>query len=109
HVHRAVLSPLHSHTPAASPPPPPSRPTALPPTPRHSAPPSLAASSATPASWISCTSSSGRDSPPHRACRAPECERTRISALSRRSEEHTSELQSPDQLVCRLLLEKEKN
>src|SRR5947208_16071993 len=27
---------------------------------------------------------------------------------NRRSEEHTSELQSPDQLVCRLLLEKEK-
>src|SRR5947208_8179399 len=27
---------------------------------------------------------------------------------SRRSEEHTSELQSPDQLVCRLLLEKKK-
>src|SRR5438552_13942454 len=26
-----------------------------------------------------------------------------------RSEEHTSELQSPDQLVCRLLLEKKKN
>src|SRR5258708_10890624 len=29
-------------------------------------------------------------------------------ALSR-SEEHTSELQSPDHLVCRLLLEKKKN
>src|SRR5258708_26250153 len=27
----------------------------------------------------------------------------------RRSEEHTSELQSPDHLVCRLLLEKKKN
>src|SRR5438552_19177992 len=26
-----------------------------------------------------------------------------------RSEEHTSELQSPDHLVCRLLLEKKKN
>src|SRR5207244_11719804 len=26
-----------------------------------------------------------------------------------RSEEHTSELQSPDHLVCRLLLEKQKN
>src|SRR5258708_12276403 len=32
---------------------------------------------------------------------------SRISALSR-SEEHTSELQSPDHLVCRLLLEKKK-
>src|SRR5438552_9735704 len=29
--------------------------------------------------------------------------------LSSRSEEHTSELQSPDHLVCRLLLEKKKN
>src|SRR5258708_29000270 len=28
--------------------------------------------------------------------------------LVERSEEHTSELQSPDQLVCRLLLEKKK-
>src|SRR5438552_11714393 len=34
-----------------------------------------------------------------------------IDVLSRidRSEEHTSELQSPDHLVCRLLLEKKKN
>src|SRR5438552_6432456 len=29
-------------------------------------------------------------------------------AVSARSEEHTSELQSPDHLVCRLLLEKKK-
>src|SRR5258708_15928765 len=29
--------------------------------------------------------------------------------VKRRSEEHTSELQSPDHLVCRLLLEKKKN
>src|SRR5258708_36992576 len=29
--------------------------------------------------------------------------------LPHRSEEHTSELQSPDHLVCRLLLEKKKN
>src|SRR5947208_12569770 len=32
----------------------------------------------------------------------------RVSAPLR-SEEHTSELQSPDHLVCRLLLEKKKN
>src|SRR5947208_12636694 len=31
------------------------------------------------------------------------------SGESFRSEEHTSELQSPDHLVCRLLLEKKKN
>src|SRR5258708_24548141 len=30
------------------------------------------------------------------------------TALDPRSEEHTSELQSPDHLVCRLLLEKKK-
>src|SRR5258708_22274867 len=29
--------------------------------------------------------------------------------IAHRSEEHTSELQSPDHLVCRLLLEKKKN
>src|SRR5258708_2264046 len=29
--------------------------------------------------------------------------------LDKRSEEHTSELQSPDHLVCRLLLEKKKS
>src|SRR5258708_22299211 len=32
----------------------------------------------------------------------------RISRAAARSEEHTSELQSPDHLVCRLLLEKKK-
>src|SRR5258708_27414019 len=32
--------------------------------------------------------------------------RTMFSGRLRRSEEHTSELQSPDHLVCRLLLEK---
>src|SRR5947208_5161210 len=31
-----------------------------------------------------------------------------LRTLSWRSEEHTSELQSPDHLVCRLLLEKKK-
>src|SRR5258708_24496481 len=31
-----------------------------------------------------------------------------FKALGFRSEEHTSELQSPDHLVCRLLLEKKK-
>src|SRR5438552_18740269 len=31
-----------------------------------------------------------------------------MSAVRLRSEEHTSELQSPDHLVCRLLLEKKK-
>src|SRR5258708_28184765 len=34
--------------------------------------------------------------------------RFKIQNKNRRSEEHTSELQSPDHLVCRLLLEKKK-
>src|SRR2546430_4147100 len=49
-------------------------------------------------------------------CRPPArttCRRTAASATSRwstvRSEEHTSELQSQSNLVCRLLLEKKKN
>src|SRR5258708_25518619 len=39
-------------------------------------------------------------------CGRERSERARACAL--RSEEHTSELQSPDHLVCRLLLEKKK-
>src|SRR5947208_8111748 len=35
--------------------------------------------------------------------------RRRLLQRPPRSEEHTSELQSPDHLVCRLLLEKKKN
>src|SRR5258708_29762895 len=35
--------------------------------------------------------------------------RGRGRSTTSRSEEHTSELQSPDHLVCRLLLEKKKN
>src|SRR5437762_10842761 len=35
--------------------------------------------------------------------------RERAQRLERRSEEHTSELQSPMYLVCRLLLEKKKS
>src|SRR5258708_11372121 len=36
-------------------------------------------------------------------------ERGGAADVETRSEEHTSELQSPDHLVCRLLLEKKKN
>src|SRR2546428_8668573 len=46
------------------------------------------------ASWSGCPAS-----PPWR----------RSTPLARRSEEHTSELQSRSDLVCRLLLEKKKN
>src|SRR5258708_10374819 len=37
------------------------------------------------------------------------CFAASAGTLPHRSEEHTSELQSPDHLVCRLLLEKKKN
>src|SRR5690606_41549840 len=53
--------------------------------------------------------------PPRRACTsaAPWASNRRASAapcrLTSRSEEHTSELQSRENLVCRLLLEKKKN
>src|SRR5947208_13432827 len=40
--------------------------------------------------------------------RAPQARRLLVGR-DHRSEEHTSELQSPDHLVCRLLLEKKKN
>src|SRR5258708_26884922 len=46
-----------------------------------------------------------------RAVRASPADLRRPDATARRrhrSEEHTSELQSPDHLVCRLLLEKKK-
>src|SRR5688572_23785964 len=44
-----------------------------------------------------------------RRCRPPKPRgSTRLPRLSRRSEEHTSELQSQSNLVCRLLLEKKK-
>src|SRR5258708_8559389 len=36
------------------------------------------------------------------------CDQNHVSHPGVRSEEHTSELQSPDHLVCRLLLEKKK-
>src|SRR5947208_9373393 len=46
----------------------------------------------------------------HRDCCRTVSVRAGLLVLSRegRSEEHTSELQSPDHLVCRLLLEKKK-
>src|SRR5258708_13647152 len=42
------------------------------------------------------------------AIHTPFCRRPMASDCLSRSEEHTSELQSPDHLVCRLLLEKKK-
>src|SRR5256885_6075010 len=48
-------------------------------------------------------------SPPHRKIPVGQRGRAEMKAGRRRSEEHTSELQSPCNLVCRLLLEKKKN
>src|SRR5258708_31753560 len=60
--------------------------------------------------WFSCasvapTTPGGRWTRPARSIRS----RVTHSALRARSEEHTSELQSPDHLVCRLLLEKKNS
>src|SRR2546430_13014808 len=41
-------------------------------------------------------------------CPQPRSTSTRLPAIRSRSEEHTSELQSQSNLVCRLLLEKKK-
>src|SRR5438874_2172640 len=58
-----------------------------------------------------CSSSTGRPAPcthEPRSCSKPS-RRKWSRAASRRSEEHTSELQSRRDLVCRLLLEKNKS
>src|SRR5258708_22102638 len=55
-----------------------------------------------PASGSPCLRIAPSSGPPALPCPSP-------SWPSSRSEEHTSELQSPDHLVCRLLLEKKKN
>src|SRR5258708_17043761 len=49
---------------------------------------------------------SNRDSNPRRSSFSARA--FSVATWTRRSEEHTSELQSPDHLVCRLLLEKKK-
>src|SRR5258708_29502476 len=46
--------------------------------------------------------------PKARSCRARRAIAQSPRTSEERSEEHTSELQSPDHLVCRLLLEKKK-
>src|SRR5256885_6005455 len=43
------------------------------------------------------------------AIRVAERSKGKVAAVTGRSEEHTSELQSPCNLVCRLLLEKKNN
>src|SRR5436309_10684795 len=48
------------------------------------------------------------ESPENGLTRTPEAARENTTPTSVRSEEHTSELQSRENLVCRLLLEKKK-
>src|SRR5258708_13819989 len=58
---------------------------------------------------ICCFSSKRGRSRNHAVCRSKTAGCIFFTAGRERSEEHTSELQSPDHLVCRLLLEKKKN
>src|SRR5258708_15913203 len=62
-------------------------------------------------SWPMCTTSSSRRASSPRGSEACSCSSPiwSVSTSTGRSEEHTSELQSPDHLVCRLLLEKKKH
>src|SRR5258708_11578709 len=62
--------------------------------------------------WLSTVPSSVPPSPGDQPSSTPVCTFAGGApwAINRsRSEEHTSELQSPDHIVCRLLLEKKKN
>src|SRR5256885_3839910 len=58
-----------------------------------------------PIAFVSCSSAIGPKRRTRMVTRLPR-RRRRRGGRSRRSEEHTSELQSPCNLVCRLLLEK---
>src|SRR5690606_39971947 len=64
------------------------------------------------ASTVPCTSVKRKGPLDVRACSVPLCPLTVMEPLDvrseTRSEEHTSELQSRENLVCRLLLEKKK-
>src|SRR5258708_24036605 len=68
--------------------------------------PAIASGPATPSG--TCAAPIGFSTFPRIGSLASEQRPTWVSRAPVRSEEHTSELQSPDQLVCRLLLEKKK-
>src|SRR5688572_32740581 len=65
----------------------------------------LSAANCASAAWASA-SSPAEEQPARAAIRANPSRALRATGLSLRSEEHTSELQSQSNLVCRLLLEK---
>src|SRR2546430_7756861 len=56
-----------------------------------------------------CAAANPSRSPPHRRSRPRVVAASRSPHPASRSEEHTSELQSQSNLVCRLLLEKKKS
>src|SRR2546426_4938809 len=58
---------------------------------------------------VPASGAAARDFQSPRQGREREARRPLAAAPEARSEEHTSELQSPCNLVCRLLLEKKKN
>src|SRR2546430_8584076 len=62
-----------------------------------------------PKSIFSCLCSGSFKEPPDPLGRKPELNERDTAVEHLRSEEHTSELQSQSNLVCRLLLEKKKN
>src|SRR5256885_10673468 len=62
----------------------------------------------TPLSRSSTALLAGRANIPRQSGTSPRRARPTAAQAVRRSEEHTSELQSPCNLVCRLLLEKKK-
>src|SRR5260370_10125607 len=64
---------------------------------------------ALPISAMSTRSGTNRPSSRHWACSSGCCRSAAAVSFTIRSEEHTSELQSHLNLVCRLLLEKKKN
>src|SRR4051794_41348108 len=56
-----------------------------------------------------CSSKHSKPRTPHLQAASSRCQQVdSLATHPRRSEEHTSELQSPVHLVCRLLLEKKK-
>src|SRR5256885_10995079 len=75
--------------------------------PRPSSPSSTSSDPVTP--WCASCAASRPASAARPACRGLDIESMRNACCNpARSEEHTSELQSPCNLVCRLLLEKKK-
>src|SRR3712207_7669918 len=62
-----------------------------------------------PTPWPVCPPTPCRSSPRRGRCRTSRSNAACASCTASRSEEHTSELQSRQYLVCRLLLEKKKH